>query len=339
MQKRVGLAVVGCGRVAYSHLTAIKELSDMAELVATVSRTKEHAEEAARKFGARRYYISLEEALQDSEIDAVVLCLPHHLHASISVKALEHGKHVLVEKPMANTAKEAEEMIGAAEKNGVILMSGQSRRFYNAVLESKRYLDEGKIGKLININATLFGYVDKPPTPWWSSAEKAGGLIIPLFGSHTIDYILWLFGKAPSRVYAETYSNNPNWQGEDEATILMGFDDGSMASATMSWNARLVKISGMKADEKILPTPIYNRYVIGTEGTMHLEDELELSLNGEKLVSGPQKPGNFHLQMKEFVTSIIEGREPLASGKEVKKVVEVMEASQISAKEHRVVCL
>ena len=339
MQKRVGLAVIGCGRVAYSHLPAIKELDDIAELVATVSRTEEHAKEAAQKFGAKRYYTSLEEALQDSEIDAAVLCLPHYLHASISVKALEHGKHVLVEKPMANTAKEAEEMIKAAEKNEVILMSGQSRRFYNAVLESKDYLDKGKIGKLININATLFGYVDKPPTPWWSSAEKAGGLIIPLFGSHTIDYILWLFGKAPSRVYAETYSNNSNWEGEDEASILMGFDDGSMASVTMSWNARLVKISGMEADKKILPTLIYNRYMIGTEGTMHLENELELSLNGKKLVSGELKPGNFYLQMKEFVTSIIEKREPLASGRKVKKVIEVMEASQISAKEHRVVYL
>jgi len=339
MQKKVGLAVIGCGRVAYSHLPAIKELGDMAQLVATVSRTKEHAKEAARKFGAKRYYTSLEEALQDSEIDAVVLCLPHHLHASISVKAAEHGKHMLVEKPMANTVREAEEMIEAAEKNGVILMSGQSRRFYNAVLESKKYLDKGKIGRLIDINATLFGYVDKPPTSWWSSAKKAGGLIIPLFGSHTIDYILWLFGKAPSRIYAETYSNNPNWEGEDEANILMGFDDGSMASVTMSWNARLVKISGMEADKKILPTPIYHRYVIGSEGTMHLEDELELSLNGEKLVSGEQKPSNFHLQMKEFLTSIIEGRQPLASGKEVKKVIAVMEASQISAKEHRVVHL
>lgn len=339
MQNIVRLAVIGCGRVAYSHLPAIKELGNMAQLVAAVSRTKGHAEKAAREFGAKRCYTSLEEALQDSEIDAVVLCLPHHLHASVSIKAAKHGKHILVEKPMANTVEEAEEMIEAAEKNGVILMSGQSRRFYNAVLESKDYLDKGKIGKLININATLFGYVDKPPTPWWSSAEKTGGLIIPLFGSHTIDYILWLFGKAPSRVYAETYSNNSSWEGEDEANIIMGFDDGSMASVTMSWNARLVKISGIEADKKILPTPIYNRYVIGSKGTMHIEDELELSLNGEKLVSGEQKPDNFHLQMKEFVTSIIEKREPLASGKEVKKVIQVMEASQMSAKEHRVVYL
>jgi len=110
-----------------------------------------------------------------------------------------------------------------------------------------------------------------------------------------------------------------------------------MASVVMSWNARLVEISKLKGEGKILPTPEYNRYIIGTKGIMYLKGETELFLNRKKLVSGEQKPSNFHLQMKEFVTSILKDREPLASGKEVLKVIQVMEASRISAKEHRMI--
>lgn len=337
MPKRARLAIIGCGRVACSHLSAIKELSHVTELVATVSRTKEHAQKAAKEFGAKRYYTSLEEMCGDPEIDAVIICLPHYLHASACVRAAQSGKHILVEKPMANTVKEAKKMIDAASRNRVILMVGQSRRFYDAVLESKERFNRGEIGDLIDVNAILFGYMDKPPTSWWTSEEKTGGLIIPLWGSHIIDYILWLSGKIPKRVYVEAYSHNPNWEGEDEASILMGFEDGTIASVVMSWNARLVEMSKLKGEGKILPTPEYNRYIIGTKGTMQLRGETELFLNGKKLVSGEQKPSNFHLQMREFVTSILEEREPLASGEEVLKVMQVMGASRISVKEHRMI--
>ena len=337
MLRKVGLAIIGCGRVAYSHLFAIRELNHITKLVATISRTKKHAQKAAKEFGAKRYYTSLDDAFGDSEIDAVIVCLPHYLHADACVRAAESGKHILVEKPMANTVKEAKKMIDTASRNRVILMVGQSRRFYNAVLESKKCFDRGEIGDIIDVNAILFGYMDKPSNSWWRSEKKTGGLIIPLWGSHIIDYILWLSGKIPKRVYAESYSYNPNWEGEDEASILMGFEGGMMASVVMSWNARLVEISKLKGEGKILPTPEYNRYIIGTKGIMYLKGETELFLNRKKLVSGEQKPSNFHLQIKEFVTSILEDREPLASGKEVLKVIQVMEASRISAKEHRMI--
>ncbi len=335
MSKRVKLAVIGCGRVAHSHLVAIKELTNLIELIATISRTKEHAQKAAMEFGAKRCYTSLDKALADPEIEAVVVCLPHHLHSEVCIKAAESGKHVLVEKPMANTVREARQMIEAASRNQVTLMVGQSRRFYNAVLESKARFDRGEIGTLIDVSAILLGYMDKPPTSWWTSEKKAGGLLIPLWGSHIIDYILWLSGKIPKRVSAEFYSNNPNWEGEDEASILMSFQDGTMASIVMSWNARLVEISKLRGEGKILPTPEYHRYIIGTKGTMYLEGETALFLNGQKVMSGEQKPSNFHLQMKEFIGSILEDREPLASGGEVLKVIRVMEASRVSAKEHQ----
>jgi len=334
MPEQVKIAVVGAGRIAYSHLSAIKELNDIVELVAVVDKVKGIAQKVANEFGAKKFYTSLDSAIKDPEIDAVVICLPHYLHSNACIKVAEKGKHILVEKPLTITVKEAEEVIDSASKNNIILMVGQCQRFYDAIIESKKIFDEGKIGDILNISASLLGYVEKPPTSWWASERKTGGLLIPLWGSHIIDYILWLSGKIPRRVYAEAYSRNPNWEGEDEVSILLGYEDGTMASIIMSYNAYT---SYTKAEGYILPIPRYNRYIIGTKGTMHIEDNTKLYLNEKKIVSGKQKPSIFYHQMKEFITSILENRAPVASGKEVLGVVQVMEASKISAREHRLI--
>jgi len=314
----------------------------MIELVAVASRTEEHAKSAAQEFGAKRYYTSIDKALDDPEVQAVDICLPHDMHHSVSVQSARKGKHILVEKPMANTLAEADEMIASAKKNGVILMVGQSRRFFEAVLESKRLIAEGKIGRLLHSNIFMLGYMDKPLTPWWSSAEKAGGLLLPLWGSHILDYILWISPAEPVRVYAEAYSDNPNWEGEDEMAIVLGFADGTMASVQMSWNARMTPSKGApKPEGGIWSTKdnAYERYIIGSEGTIHMIDETELILNGEVLKSGPQKPSNFFLEIKEFASAIGEERVPIASGQEVREVMRVTDACKEAIKEGKVIHL
>jgi len=327
--KKLGYCCVGCGRISPSHLYAARELSDLVDLVAVVDIIEEKAIRRAKEFGARKYYLSVDEAFLDPQIDIVDLCLPHYLHCPIAVQAAENGKHVLVEKPMSITVEEAEKMISAAEKNGVTLMVGQSRRFHRAVLESMKRLKE--IGTLIHVITIWNTFVEKPPTEWWRSNEKAGGLLISLNGSHAVDYILWLLGQVPQRVYAETYRNNPEWEGEDEVSIVMGFKEGVVADVHLSFNDRV---------------PIYERHIVGTKGTMHLYGEKELWVNGKKIISEDMEPFitgtrayNFILQLKEFVTSINEGRTPMCSGYEVKKVIEVLEAARKSAATHSVITL
>lgn len=333
--RKIKLAVIGGGRIAYSHLCAIKELKNIAELVATVDKVKETALKNAMEFGSKNYYTSMNKAFNNPEIDAVVICLPHYLHVAACKKAIEMGKHILIEKPLAITYKDANEVVSLASKYKVNLMVGQSQRFTNIAIESKRISDSGEIGNIIDINISLLGYVEKPPTSWWASEKKTGGLLIPLWGSHIIDYILWLSGKIPKRVYAEAYSFNPNWEGEDEASILLGFKDETMASIIMSYNAHT---SQTEAEGYILPIPKYNRYIIGTKGTLHISDD-NLFLNEKKVIVKDQESSIFYLQMREFITSILEQREPSVPGREALKVVKVMEASRISSKKHKLIKL
>lgn len=341
MAAPVRICVVGLGRVAKSHLAGMGEVPDAVEVAAVVSRDPEKQKAFRAEHGGAKAYSSLEQALEDPAIEAVDICLPNHLHPDAVIRSARAGRHVLVEKPMANTVRECRRMIRAADKAGVRLMVGQSRRFHDAVFQSKELLDAGRIGGLVSVTALLFAYLEHPPTDWWTSRAKTGGLMIPLWGNHIIDYVLWMFAERPVRVFCEALRNNPNWEGEDEVVLVLGFPGGRYATIKMSWNTRLRPQGEWDGKGKMLSSAdiVYERYVQGTSGTLRLRDETELSLNGAVVREGPQRPGNFALQAREFAAAIRENREPLTSGRRVVDIIRVQEAALESASRHRVVRL
>jgi len=337
-EEKLRLCLVGVGRVASSHLQAIGELKELVELTGIMSRDEAKGHQAAAQHAARKVYTDYEAMLEDQEIDAVILCLPHFLHESATVVAARARKHVLCEKPMALNADEARRMVEAAEACGVRLMIGQSRRFYDAVLASKRLAADGRLGRLVAINEWNYSLrLEDHPSTWRPDLKKSGGRIMPFWGVHLLDYILWMFEARPRAVSAQMASVNPNWEGEDDAIVLLGFEGGGMASIHLSWNARIKpthsrqEVTGRIWDSK--KYAVYERYVIGEKGTVYMNDETELYLNGELIVSGPQRPSNFALQLREFASAIAEGREPLASGREVLKVQETVDAAFRAARE------
>lgn len=338
--KKMRLCVVGMGRVYHSHLPAALELRDKIELVALVTRNVDKGREEANRLGIA--HLSYEEALNSNEIDAVLLLLPHDLHAPYAIAALRAGKHVLVEKPMALNRAEAANMVEAAEENHVKLMIGQSRRYFHPVQESIRRIRNHEIGEIININALFLGHMHRPAVNWWTDPEKIGGFIIPLWGSHIMDYVLWAYNDQPVSVYAQGYSNNPHWEGEDEVAISMKFTNGRMGNMMLSFNAGYPPDEEGLTGKRIWSTQdsVYERYIIGSKGMLRLKDEYELYQNGEK-VSEQDRSGtaNFTRQLAEFADAVREDRTPLASGKEVLHVVKAIDAAYISMKENRVVHL
>ena len=334
------ICLVGCGRIAHSHVVGIKESADW-EIAAAVDQSPESLESFGEKYGIERRYTALQAALDAGGFDAVDICLPNHYHEENAIAALNAGYHVFVEKPMANTSQACQRMLDAAAKSGKKLMVNQSRRFYDAVLKSGDMVKKGEIGELISVTAALMGYLDGPPTEWWRSSSKAGGLMIPLWGNHIFDYILWLFGECPNRVYCEAFSINPAWEGEDETVIILGFNNDRYATVKMSWNTRLKPNENWDGAGKMLSSSdiIYERYIQGTAGTLKLEDETRLLKDGVELISGEQNPGNFTLALREFASAIQEGREPLISGQHAMNLVRVQEAALKSAETHSVVYL
>jgi predicted dehydrogenase len=323
--EKLRVGIVGLGRISPAHIRAVKACADLAELVAFVSRRREVAEEAARQHGLRTVYGDLEAALAARALDAVVLCSPNHLHAPQAVAAASAGCHVLIEKPLANTVAEVDAMIGAASRHQVVLMVAQCRRFTKAALQAKERLVE--IGPAFSIVHTLAVRFSGALTEWWPSAEKTGGLVLGLNGPHVVDTILWLMGKRPLRVQATAARHNAQWEGEDEAAILLDFPGGGMGLGHLSFNAT---------------HGINERFIVAAGGTMRMTDETRLVVNDQVVVDevyGPYLQGgpNFDAQMREFLTAIRDGRTPIASASEVRTCIEVLEAARRAIRTGRAV--
>lgn len=318
MESRLRIAVIGCGGIANGHLGAMKNLP--AKLVATVDIDESRARQYAQEYGAARYHTRLEEALTD-DVDAVIICLPHYLHVGAAVTAANRGKHVLTEKPMAISLKEADEMIEAAQKNKVCLMVGQVLRFSERNMKVKELIKEGKVGKPINIIRRRLSSSGEFRSEWAREPLKAGGWVIYGYGSHEADMMLWLFDTYALRVYAQARKNNPYWNDYDEVSIQMELANDMIATLNHSLNCN----SGA-----------WDTLIMGTEGSMYITND-QLTVNGEKLNLPMGAVGAMERQLKEFLDAVREGREPEASGVNVRKTMQALEAAKLSIAKGQVI--
>lgn len=320
---RIGL--IGPGRIATAHLAAVRANSDLAQLVsvAGVPEDAPRARELIDKFGGQRVDLNPEAIFTASDIDAVIITTPNHLHRPLAVQAFKAGKHVLVEKPMTMTTEDADAMIAAARDAGRVLMAGQCRRHFKGAQLAKARI--GELGRPLNIIRIVCVHTPAPRAPWWKSATETGGLALGLNGSHAVDTMNWLIGVPPIRVYAQTRRFNTAWEGDDQASLIVSYADGSMGTVHLSHSMR---------------PPLNDTFVIGPNGTMRLQQDRNLWLNGQELLLEKAEDylegdSSFENQFKEFAIAIREGRNPQASGAEVRDVTRVLEAAHQSAVQNR----
>lgn len=326
MPDKVGIAVVGLGRVSQAHIDSIRLNPDTTRLAAVVDIDESLAKPAAEKLNTR-FYTSIEAALNDPHIQAVVICLPHYLHKPVALKAMDAGRHVLVEKPMAISLAEGKEMVEKAREKGVILMTGQCYRFIAGCQEAKRRLHRD-IGKPFNlVYSVACGFNRLPAPPWWQDEKKTGGLAFLIVGSHGVDMALWLYeGKKPVRVYSEARSLNPKFEGMDEIVIVIAFDDGAIATVHLSLNTY---------------PELFGGYIVGPKGVIsfrHVRGEgppgvfsCELSVNEKLIPTREPRTHNFALEMQEFSEAILQGREPMVKNDEILTQLAIIEAAKKSA--------
>jgi predicted dehydrogenase len=264
------IAVVGCGRISASHLKAIAELPQEYRLVATVDRSLERAEAAAAGTGAKAL-TSLDEALSLPGLDCVLLSTPNSEHAAQAAACLKAGKHVLVEKPLAETGEQARMLAGEAATRGLVLAAGHTFRHCAPVHYLQDHREE--FGRLRAVEVSSCVFWDGPQAPWWADIPAEDGLIISMFAPHSLDFIqLAMGGDAPLRVHAEGARHQSGWQGEDEAMIVLAYPGRRMASLHISYNQ----------------LPIHDRKVLFFEkGVMEIVHGETLLWNDEEVVTPP----------------------------------------------------
>jgi predicted dehydrogenase len=236
----VNVAIVGCGNISGAHIGSYLKFPERCKIVALVDIFPEKAEASKKKFGLTdaAVFSSHEEMLAAGiKIDLVSNCTPPYVHAQIAINCMDKKLHVLVEKPMATSLAECDEMLAAEKRNGVILSCGAQNRFLNIISKLKELADSGIAGKVrcAHVDSLWWRghcYYDL----WWRGtwAKEGGGPTLN-HAVHQIDMINWIQKELPAEVTA-VLSNvmHDNSEVEDLSFAILKYADGALAEVTAS---------------------------------------------------------------------------------------------------------
>lgn len=233
-KKMLKIAIVGTGIIANNHIQALSHLSDC-ELVAVCDINEEKAKKYSEQCGVP-YFLDYKDIPKNVDCDAVILNLPHGLHCAASEFFLNAGKHVLVEKPMANTVEECDRMIATAKKSGKKLAIAHIQRFFGSIKTVKRIYKSGELGKLCMYteNRTINYFTPDRPR-WFLDKKMAGGGIVMNYGAHAFDKLFSIMDDAKIVSIDAQCSNYKNdLDVEGHAQIFAKFDNGVSAAITFS---------------------------------------------------------------------------------------------------------
>jgi predicted dehydrogenase len=217
----MALVIVGCGWIARRHAAAARVLR-MPMVFA--SRDLARARAYAREFGGAAAYGSYEEALRHPDARGAVICTPHDRHLADVLAAVEAGRHVLVEKPIARTLDEADRMIAAAARAGRVLMVGENFRFMPAFRAVRRLIDAGALGALREVHLIARGF--RQPSGWRCAPAAGGGALID-GGIHYVHALRWWGGEV-RRLFALRPPQTLDMPGEDAIDVLAELESGAV---------------------------------------------------------------------------------------------------------------
>ena len=340
------IGIIGCGGIANGkHLPSLSKVSQ-AEIVAFCDLILEKAEEAKQKYGTEdsKVYTSYKELLADASIDVIHVCTPNDSHAEISIAALEAGKHVLCEKPMAKTAADARLMLEASKRTGKKLSIGYNNR-YRA---DSRYLkDLAAAGELGEIYFAKAHAIRRRAVPTWGvflDEEKQGGGPLIDIGTHAFDLVLWTMDNyKPKVVLGRTYhklsqtENAANAWGpwdpakftvEDSAFAMITMENGATIILESSWalntldiDEAKVSLSGTKAGADMKDGLRIN----GEKNSRLYVNHIELNSGGVAFYEGASENAEV-LEASMWIDAVLNDKEPLVKPEQALVVSEILEA-------------
>ena len=247
-QDRIRVGIAGLGRSGWDiHAELLSEVAEKYQIVAVTDPDAARCQEAVERFGCRAH-AGYEELLGDDAVELVVVAVPTHLHAGYTIQALEAGKDVVCEKPVATSLADADRMIATADKTGQLLTIFQNRRYSPDFCQVREVLDSGVLGRivLIHIAATGFG------RRWdWQTLKRYGGGSLNNTGVHFLDQALLLFGPSEPEVYCHMERTLTLGDAEDHVKLVLKAEHAPMID---------LEISSARA------YPLETWHIMGTQG-------------------------------------------------------------------------
>lgn len=236
---RVKVGIIGSRFEADIHAESFKMIPDEAEVVAVASPTPGNAESFAGRHGISRFFTDYREMLLEKDIDMVTITAPNDLHARMTLDIAAAGKHVVCEKPLCLTLEDADEMLDACNKRGVLLMYAEELYFTPKYVKAKEMADQGAFGKLYMVKQSEkhFG----PHAEWFWDVNRSGGGVMMDMGCHGIAFCRWFLGRPRIKsVYAQmnTHVHGDITRGEDDAICILEFENGAIGVVEDSWARR-----------------------------------------------------------------------------------------------------
>ncbi len=290
--KKIRFGIVGTGVIAHRFAQAIRNVHN-AELVAVASRTKENAEKFGDEFEIPVRFDSYEKMAQSDAIDAAYIAVPHSGHIGCSCLMMNHGKHVLCEKPMAVNAAEAEEMFRCAKENNVLLMEAMWARLVPGTIKMLEIVENGILGDLLGVEGKFCYTMDEDEMDHHVFKPEHGGGSLLDVGVYGLNFSSWYLGKDIEEINAQSDIYN----GVDSHTcVLLKYKSGAIADLSSA----------------ILLRKPNEGYIYGSKGYAHLSrfyapQEIKIFLNnGEtQIISVPYIGNGFEEQITHFSECII----------------------------------
>jgi UDP-N-acetyl-2-amino-2-deoxyglucuronate dehydrogenase len=324
--KKLNIGIIGCGRIAYKHAEAIKK-NEKANLLCVCDIIEERAREYKDKYGTEAYYSDYHEMLEHPGLDVVNICTPSGMHAEMGITAAKAGKHVIVEKPMALSLKDADDLIDVCEKNGVKLAVCLQNRFNPPVQKLRRALEKGRFGKLTHGSAVVrwFRPQDYYDQADWRGTRAMDGGCLMNQSIHNIDLLQWMMGPVES-VFGYTATNLRKIECEDLGIAVLKFKNGALGV--------------IEASTTIYPENLEETLAIfGEKGTVVLGGIAVNKIETWKFADSTEENGDLdgHQQevpnvygfghdalIEDFIQAVNNNRKPYIDGREGRKALEVV---------------
>ncbi len=353
--RKVRTAIIGCGKVSDLHAGALKKLPE-AEFVAIHSRSLDKARQYGEKYGVRGFD-EIGEMIAAAGVEAAIVCTPHPAHRDAAVAAIEAGAHVLVEKPLAATLRDCDDILGAAKRAGVRVGTVCQRRFYAPAQRMRRAIDEGKIGKPALGTVLMLGWRDQKyyeSDPWRGKWRAEGGGVLVNQAPHQIDLLQWFMGPVDELFGVWSNLNHPYIEVEDTAVAVIRFRSGALGNIVVS-NAQKpgifgkVHVHGQNGASLGVQTDGGAMFIAGVPSALEPPVNDLWTVPGETaMLEQWQREDSdlfnshenameyyFRAQLGDFLGALIAGREPLISGEDGRRTVEIFTAIYRSQKTGR----